>query len=94
MKINLTEITISFKPIEGEKHENLLAYAAITLKDENYDYLVISGVTVWKSKNFKGLNVEPPKNKNFKFCYGSLWLKIKKEVIEQYEDWSMPICDK
>ena len=94
MNININKITISFKQIEGKKHENLLAQASITLKDENQDYLVISGITVWKSKNFKGLNVEPPNNKRFKFCYGSLWQKIKKEILKQYEYWEIPVIDK
>jgi len=93
MKINLTEVTISFKKPEGKHHENLLAHAAITLKDENHDYLVISGITVWKSKEFSGLNVEPPKNRTFKYCYGSLWQKLKKEILEQYENWSIPVID-
>ena len=94
MKINLTEFTISFiKPSGKKKHENLLAYAAITLKDENHDNLAISGITVWRSNKYDGLNVEPPKNKTFKFCYGSLWDKIRKEILEQYENWSIPVID-
>lgn len=91
MKININEIKITNKKIEGEKHPNLLATATITLKDESGDYFVISGITIWKSKINSGNNVEPPKNGFFKYCYGSLWEKIRREISKQYDYDEIPI---
>ncbi len=92
MKINIKEIEISIKKIEG-KHENLLATATITLKDEMEECLAISGITIWKSKINNNINVEPPKNRSFKYCYGGLWKRIKKEISREYEYLNIPVVE-
>jgi hypothetical protein len=92
MKINIKEINISVKKIEGiKKNENLLATATLTLKEESGDYLVISGITIWKSKIDGKSNPEPPKNGFFKYCYGTLWQKIRKEIARQFEWEQIPV---
>ena len=94
MKININEIEISIKKIEREnKHENLLASASIILKDESEDCLTISGITIWKSKINNDINVEPPKNRSFKYCYGGVWKKIKKEIVKKYDYVDIPVVE-
>ena len=87
MKINSVEITAKIN-FAGEKknHPNILATATITLKEELGEYLIISGFTIWKSRDYDGLNVEAPKsNTKFKYCQGTLLPRIKREIERQYE---------
>ena len=97
MKINFNEITIKIKkiPIEERPHPNLLANAFLTLKEEFGSYFTISGFTVWKSKDYKGYNVKVPQKRNFDYCSfeKSLWQKLKKEIISEYERSTIPIIE-
>jgi len=99
MKININDLfkisDISIKKTEGAKHENLLAFASIKLQAEDgIGYFTISGFTIWNSK-FGGLNVEMPKNRNFKFCLfeKSLWQKLKKEILDKYSYETIPVVE-
>ena len=94
MKININKIEISIKKDKKDTtHKNLLATASITLKDEAEDSLTISGITIWKSKINNDINIEPPKNRFFKYCYGGLWKKIKKEIIKEYDYENIPVVE-
>lgn len=97
MRINLNEITIKIRLIsEAErKHENILATASITLKEEGGGYFTISGFTVWKSKDYKGLNITEPQKPGFKYVLfeSGLGRKIKAEIARAYETEKIPIID-
>jgi len=95
MKINIKEIKLTINEASGEKkHPNLLAFVTLTLKEEDGQYFSISGFTLWKSK-FGGYNIEAPGKRGFKYCLigKSLWQRIKKEIIKQYDYESIPIIE-
>lgn len=97
MKIfnNSVELSVKIQKMSGNKHANLLASAIITLKGDDNTYINFSGFTIWKSK-YEGFNVEmPAKSKFFKYCLceKSLWERIKKEILKEYEKFSIPIIE-
>jgi hypothetical protein len=96
MKITMeiTEIIVKIQQPKQKLHSNLLACATLTFKGKEGEYFTISGFTIWKSK-YGGYNVEPPQKRNFKYCLfeGSLWRKLKKEIIEQYDYAMIPIVE-
>ena len=97
MRININEITVKIRLIaEAErKHENILANASITLKEEEGGYFTISGFTVWKSKDFKGLNITEPQKPGFKYVLFeyAFGRKIKAEIMRAYETEKIPVID-
>lgn len=97
ININISEITIKITLAKGpKKHENLLAYAVATFKGENGDFIAISGFTIWRSKfDNQKLNVECPRNKNFKYFLmeSSLWAKLQKEISNAYEYEKIPVVE-
>lgn len=78
---------------QDRKHENILATASITLKEEDGGYFTISGFTVWKSKDYKGLNITEPQKPGFKYVLfeSNLGRKIKSEIVRCYEHERIPI---
>lgn len=95
MQININEIKLKItKATDDKKHPNLLAYVALTFKEESGEYLTISGFTFWRSK-FAGYNLEAPGKVGFKYCMAdkSLWRKIKQEIIRQYEYETIPVVE-
>lgn len=94
MKFNIIETKISIKKFEGnKKHDNLLASATVILKEEAGSYLGIGGITIWISKINDKINVEPPKNRFFKHCFGTIWEKIRKEIVREYEYCEIPVIE-
>lgn len=95
MQIKFTEITVKVNliPEKDRKHENMLATAFLTFKDAGGGYFTISGFTVWKSKEYAGLNVTLPGNKKFQYMQlePGLWKKIKIEIMNAYEYKIIPI---
>lgn len=101
MKVNINEITIKINliPEEEKPHPNLLANAFLTLKDDVANYITISGFTVWKSKDYEGYNVTVPQKPgpkpNFHYWASNkeLWAKIKREIISEYHNSTIPIIE-
>jgi len=95
MKINDTEITSKIQ-LAGEKkmHPNFLATVILLIKWESGEYISISGFNLWLSKH-GGYNVTMPQRPKFKYCLfeETLWRKIKKEIIRQYEYKRIPIIE-
>lgn len=93
IKINEVKFTIR-EATEKNKHQNLLAYVSITFKEESGSYFTISSFTFWKSK-YGGYNVTVPSKPGFEYCLieKSLWRKIRKEIIAQYEYESIPVIE-
>ncbi len=93
-KENFQICEIKIKKRENTTTTNLLADAAIKFQGSNGSYFVVSGFTVWKS-NYKGLNVDVPKNKTFQFCLfeKSLWNQIKRMIIKKYDSERIPIIE-
>ena len=95
MKINITEVTVKVKPTseQDRKHPNILGTASITLKEEVGGYFTISGFTVWKSKDYKGMNVTEPQKPGFKYVLfeSNFGRMIKAEIIKAYEKELIPI---
>jgi hypothetical protein len=95
MKINTLEMTYKIKMVEEKnKHPNLLAYVSVSFKTDSGEYFTVSGFTLWKSK-FEGYNVEAPSKIGFKYFLSekSLWDKMKKEIIKQFEFERIPIIE-
>jgi len=95
MEIKINEIKFTIREAtEKDKHPNLLAYVSFTFKEESGSYLIMSGFTFWKSK-YGGYNVAVPSKPGFQYFLGdkSLWRKIKKEIIEQFEYENIPIIE-
>lgn len=94
MRTNITEITVKVRiaPNDDRKHENILANASLTLRDEELGYFTITGFTVWKSKH-DGLNVTVPQNRQFKYLRfeTGLWTRVKKMIIDAYEEEKIPV---
>lgn len=95
---NLGVVTLSTKikmrdSEDKKNHENLLAFASITLTTD-LGTLTISGFRIWKSKfdDFKGYNVTVPMAGLYKQVFASkaLMLLIQKNVGEAYEYASIP----
>ena len=88
-------MTVKINPIidKDRKHENMLAHAFLTFKDDEGAYFTISGFTVWKSKEYVGLNVTPPGSKNFQYMRleSGLWRRIKAEILKAYEMERIPV---
>ena len=84
MEITFTELTVKIVDIK-KTHQNLLASAMVTLKEQGGECLTISGFTVWISK-LGGYNVEMPQKPGFKFCLCEklLWERIKQEILKEY----------
>jgi len=96
MKLNIREATIKIKLISEteRKHENILADAFVTFKEEEGGYFTVSGFKIWKSKfEGGGLNVTVPRNKHFEFCKfePAFWRRLKLEIIKAYEYEEIPI---
>ncbi len=93
-KENFQICEIKIKKRENSTTPNLLADAAIKFQGNDESYFIVSGFTVWKS-NYKGLNVDVPKNKTFQFCLfeKSLWSQIKKMIIKKYNFERIPIIE-
>lgn len=75
---------------EDKKHENLLAYAFVTLRGgegEINNYMTITGLTLWKSKFEGKYHVAEPGKSNFKYCiFGESFKKVLTDMIVcQYE---------
>ena len=93
------EVTVKIRLIseQDRKHENILASASLTFKDDDGGYFTISGFTVWKSKDYKGLNVTVPENPRSKFKYmqmeSGLGKKYKRMIMDAYEIENMPLVD-
>jgi len=95
MKINFNKIEFVIKKPTGEKkHPNLLAFIALRLEEENGEYFIISGFTLWRSK-FGGYNVEVPNKPGFKYCLISKLLgeEIKQKIVKKYNYESIPIVE-
>lgn len=99
MRINITEVTAKIRivPETERKHENILASASITLKNDEGGYFTISGFTVWKSKDYAGLNITVPQNPRSKFKYvqfeSGLGKKINRMIEEAYHMEKIPVID-
>jgi hypothetical protein len=97
MRININEITIKIRLISEteRKHENILGNASITLKEEDGGYFTISGFTIWKSKDFKGLNITEPQKPGFKYVLfePNTGRRIKAEIIKAYEMEKIPVIE-
>ena len=88
-------VKINLIPEKTRKHENMLANAFLTFKDDNGGYFTIPAFTVWKSKEYKGLNVTEPQKTGFKYVqfesnYGRM---IKAEIVRCYEKELIPVID-
>lgn len=95
MEIKINEIKFTIREVtEKDKHPNLLAYVSITFKEESGSHFTISGFTFWKSL-YSGYNVAVPSKPGFEYCLieKSLWRKIRKEIIDQYEYESIPVIE-
>ncbi len=95
MKIDITNLEIKIIEATGiKKHENLLAFVTLIFRGELGEYFTISGFTLWISKH-GGYNVEEPQRPGFQYCLfeKSLWGKIKKEIIEQFEYKKIPVVE-
>ncbi len=99
MRINITEMTVKINLVskEDRKHENILATASLTFKDDDGGYFTISGFTVWKSKDYTGLNVTVPGNPRSKFKYmqmeSGLGKKYKRLIMDAYEMEKIPVIN-
>ena|SRR3989338_7169774 len=97
MQIKFTEITVKVNliPEKDRKHENMLATAFLTFKDAGGGYFTIPGFTVWKSRDYLGLNVTEPQKPGFKHVLfeSGLWKKIKKEIIDAYQNEEIPVIN-
>lgn len=100
MEISIDEITCSIRlATDKNKHPNLLATATLTCKKELERVFLLSGFTIWKSKFGDGtkLNVEPPKNRFYKYFLpeASLKRKLDKVILDAYDYASIePVIEK
>ena len=96
MKTNFTEITVKIQPFPEyiKKHENILANASVTLRDEDGSYFTISGFTIWKSK-LEGRNVTEPSSARFKYCLfeRGFWRRLKAEILKAYDYHQIPVVE-
>ncbi len=88
-------VKIRLIPEQDRKHENMLATASITLKEEVGGYFTISGFTVWKSKDYKGMNITEPQKPGFKYVLfeSNLGRMIKAEIVKCYEKEMIPVIE-
>jgi hypothetical protein len=94
MKIEINECTCKVSPVEKAQHPNLLANVSVSFKGIGNQYFTITGFTIWKSK-FGGLSVQLPQKNGFKYLLveKSLWKKISKEILSQYDYANIPIVE-
>jgi len=90
IKITIEEIKCSIRlAADKNKHLNLLATATLTFMCGSERVFLLSGFTVWKSKFGDGtqLNVEPPKNRQYKYFVpeASLKRKLDKIILDAYD---------
>ncbi len=99
MKINFVELKFSIKLATDKKYPDLLAYVSIKFIDEENRYFSCNGFTIRTSKFDQSPYIVPPSKKfgagffKFNLIEKSLWNKISKEILEQYEYESIPVCN-
>jgi hypothetical protein len=100
MKINIKEIQPTIKIVTNKKYPDLLAYVSLRFIEEHERHFTVNGFTIRTSKyNHKPYLVPPSKSMSSKGFYKfvlveeSLWKKIEKTVIREYEYQNIPIIE-
>jgi hypothetical protein len=97
MKISINEIQFKISQASDKDRPDLLAHLSIKFIDDEGRFFSCSGFTIRKSKYDGNPYIALPSKKvakgffKFNLVEKSLWKKIEKEALDQYDYETIPI---